>query len=504
MLDQTFSYENFRILLDVENRQGNYIEDKSFFKDNDLFSESRELSNKIIEINNEIRKERSKLPTKQLRTRVDYVEVDKLEKQKEEIKKQREGKLEEILKGICETISDENFKLTIHKGIIKYGAQLYKAENTPENYFVLKQLQRNIYKTFNVKQSDRKKLISQISIVLKDRFPKVILRTDISKFYESIPHKQLINKIEENSLLSYPSKKVIKDILNQYWQILVDDGIKNANDERIGIPRGIGISAFLSELYVKDLDTLLKSLPNVTYFARYVDDIIVIYTPYNRSEAASTAAYKSEVKRIIEKFSLKMNNEKTQVIDLRKANYQRSQTKTYSITYLGYKYLISYKKEKNNKGSDVIVNKPLSIKMSDKKFERYKEKIKTAFDQFVIDVAKYSACVSKSNNKLVQRIKILTSNFRLYRRKDNVLIGIYFSNEYLSEELQDLNLLDAFLKSEITRVSTYLSSVAKNKLDKFSFVSGFKTRHTLNFNFNEKNKRGTVNIDKIINIWTNI
>lgn len=504
MLDQSFSYDNFRTLLDVENRKGTYLEDKTFFKDNDLFSESRLLSNKIIEINKQIRDEKAKLPAKHLRTPNDYVKIDIFEKQKEEIKKERENKLEEILKEISATINDEKFRLIIQKGIVKYGDQLYTAENTPENYFVLKQLQRNIYKTFNVKQSDRKKLISQISLLLNDNFPKVILRTDISKFYESIPHRQLLNQIEENSLLSYPSKKVVKDILNQYWKILVDDGIKNANDERVGIPRGIGISAFLSELYLKDLDSLIKSLPNVTFYARYVDDIIIIYTPDNRSEIVSTSKYKSDVKHIIEKFSLKMNNDKTQIIDLRKANYQRNQSKNYSLTYLGYKFLISFKKSKNDKGKDVIVRQPLSIKMSEKKFERYKEKIKVAFDEFSSDVIKHATCTSKINNKLVQRIKILTSNFRLYRRKNNVLIGIYFSNEFLTKELQDLKDLDTFLKSEIARVSASLSVIAKSKLEKLSFVSGFENQHTLNFNFNEKNKRGAVNIDKILNIWTNI
>lgn len=504
MLDQSFSYENFRILLDVENRQGNYLEDKSFFKDNDLFAESRNISNKIIDINKQIREEKKKLPAKHLRKSIDYIEVNKLEEHKEDIKKEREQKLEVILKKLSATINHESFRLKIKKGIIKFDAQLYTAENTPENYFVLKQLQRNIHKTFNVRQSERKNLVSQISLLLKDGFPKIILRTDISKFYESIPHRQLINKIEENSLLNFPSKKVIKDILNQYWKILVEEGKKNINDERIGIPRGIGISAFLSELYLKDLDSILKSLPNVTYYARYVDDIIIIFTPENRNETNTTTNYKSEVRKIIKKFSLKMNDDKTQAIDLRKANSLRNQTKTYSITYLGYKFLILYKKEKNNKGVDIILRKPLSVKMSDNKFDRYQSKIKTAFDQFIVDVTKYAPGVSKSNNKLVQRIKILTSNFRLYRRKDNVLIGIYFSNEFLTDDLQDLKALDAFLKAEIARVSSSLSNIAKKKLEELSFVDGFKNKHTLNFNFNDKIKRGAVNIDKIKNIWEGI
>jgi hypothetical protein len=486
MLDQSFSYENFRILLDVENRQGNYLEDKSFFKDNDLFSESRKLSNKIIELNKQIRDEKVKLPAKHLRIADDCKEIDKLEKIKDEIKTQREGKLEEILGEISAKINDENYKIKIQKGNVKFGDQLYTAEKTPENYFVLKQLQRNIYKTFNVKQSDRKKLISQISLLLKDGFPKVILRTDISKFYESIPHSQLINKIDENSLLSFPSKKVIKQILNQYWNILVADGIKNANDERVGIPRGIGMSAFLSELYLKDLDSLLKSMPNVTYFARYVDDIIIIFTPDNRKETTPMSTYKSEVKCIIEKFSLKINYRKTQVIDLK-----NGVTQNYSITYLGYKFSIS---DQN----------PLTIEMSAKKFNRYKSKIKVSFDEFHSNFLKYSPNTSKTNNKLVQRIKILTSNFRLYRRKDNVLIGIYFSNEFLTNELQDLVKLDRFLKSEIKRVSTSLSVISKDKLDNLSFTNGFNKKHTLNFNFNDKHKRGAVKIDKIINIWKDL
>lgn len=322
--------------------------------------------------------------------------------------------------------------------------------------------------------------------MLKDGFPKVILRTDISKFYESIPHNQLINKIDENSLLSFPSKKVIKQILNQYWNILVADGIKNANDERIGLPRGIGISAFLSELYLKDLDSLLKSMPNVTYYARYVDDIIIIFTPENRKDTSHIMTHKSEVKKIIEKFSLQINNRKTQIIDLKNGIKQN-----YNITYLGYKFTLSNQK-------------PLIIKMSDKKYNRYKSKIKISFKEFRSDIIKYTPNTSKANNKLVQRIKILTSNFRLFSRKDNVLIGIYFSNEFLTKELEDLVKLDKFLRSEIKSVSAISSKISKNKLDTLSFTNGFNNKHTVNFNFNQKQKRGAVKIDKIINIWKDL
>ena len=63
-----------------------------------------------------------------------------------------------------------------------------------------------------------------------------------------------------------------------------------------GIPRGIGISAYLSELYMRDIDIKIKSLEDVIYYARYVDDIIVIICPKTESTKKD---YLSELKKII-------------------------------------------------------------------------------------------------------------------------------------------------------------------------------------------------------------
>lgn len=496
MLDQSFSYENFRILLDVENRKGRYLQDSGFFEGTDYFFESRELTHQIIDINKEIRDEEKKLPASHLRSEDDYKKIRELEDRKEKAKEIREQKLEEILKEVSNNISDKNFTLNIKKGIIKYGSQLYITDNNLENYLVLKQLQRNIFKTFNVKQADRKLIISQIKLLFSDRFPKVVLRTDISSFYESIPHQQLISKIEENSLLSHLSKKIIKSILNQYWKILITDGTKNYDDERVGIPRGIGVSAFLSELYLKDFDSIIKSLPNVVYYSRYVDDIIIVFTPKHRNESLTVDQYRRQTKEIINQFHLSMNNDKTKIYDFRKENSKRKISKKYEITFLGYKFLKYFKKS----GKDII-EEPLIVSMSDNKFERFKNKIEFAFESFENDIAKYSGKERQTNKRLIQRIKIITSNFRLYRRKSNVLIGIYFSNEFLTEDLIDLAELDLLLQKEIDRVSTLLSPKTRLALKKQSFVEGFTNKKTLNFNFNKNRKRGVVNIDEILKVW---
>jgi len=500
MLDQSFSHENFRIILDVENRRGKYLEDKDFFDGGDVFREPRVITEKLIELNRLIKIEKKKLPPIEKRTDDNCTEWNRLLEEKENLKQEREDRRLEILQQINLKINERNFKVCIQKGIEKYDKQLYVTENTPENFFILKQLQRNIYKTFSVKQANRKTIISQLKLSLEDNFPKVIIKTDFKSFYESIPHKQLYTKIEENSLLSYPSKTIIKDILNQYWKILVADGVKLDTDERVGVPRGLGISAYLSELYLTDFDKIISSLSNVTFYARYVDDIVIIITPENRAESKTSQNYKENIKRIISRYKLEMNNDKTKIFDFRKSNTERNASKEYEITYLGYKFVISYKKEM---GTQNVVKRKNQICMSSNKLERNKKKIIEAFKEFERRIVKYAGAEKQTNKLLIQRVKILTHNFQLFRRKSNVLVGVYFSNEFLTCKT-DLEILDKVLKNEIGRLSHLLSANTKETLESYSFVKGHEDRKIVKFNFNKNAKRGIFHIERALNIWDDL
>lgn len=538
MLDQSFSFENFRIILDVENRKGKYLENDKLFVDDDIFRESREITDKKIELNKLITLEFKKLPKKNLRKKEDYKIIDELYLEKENLEKDREIALEKILIELSQKTNIDNYKIEIKKGQIKYGSQLYTVENKPEHFFVLKQLQRNIYKTFKVKQASRKNIISQLKLILDDNFPKIIIRTDIESFYETIPHKELLSKIDENSLLSYPSKKIIKDILNQYWKILIIDGVKNINDERVGLPRGIGISAYLSELYMRSFDKKIATYSNVTYYCRYVDDIIIVITPENRNENKSILNYKTELKNIVTKSTmLNINSSKTSFTDLRKENKERKISKDYELTYLGYKFIIGYKKKTNDKklsseniplkliknqdkfktyndkiGTnpslyslnllkqipiEYIEKKPLRILMSDDKFERYIKKIKSSFEDFKAEKIKHTTNHNGINRILLQRIRFLTNNFQLLRRKDNVFVGVYYSNEFIND-FTNLSELDKILQLEITGIKAIGKDSLIDKLQKLSFQNGFKEKSFLKFNF-----RAFQN-DKVLKIWKNL
>ncbi|WP_422091707.1 antiviral reverse transcriptase Drt3a [Tenacibaculum ovolyticum] len=501
MLDQSFSYENFRILLDVENRKGRYLEDKVFF-DSDIFKKSREVSDLIIEKNKEIRDESYKVKSIQKVEDRDYTKLDKLNLEKDELKITREKELEDILIEIAKKTDIEDYELKIKKGQIKWGSQLYEIEHNPENYFVTKQLQRNIYKTFKVKQADRKVIIDQLRLILDDGFPKIIIRTDIKKFYESIPHKELLAKIEENSLLSFPSKKMMKRVLNQYWGILISDGVKLPTDERVGIPRGIGFSAYLAELYLRGFDNRITSLNNVTYYCRYVDDIVIIITPNHRNETKTVLTYQNEISKILLSSSkLKINSKKTKVIDLTPKNQERKKSIIYNLTYLGYKFKISFSKKTETKCDEIktfISKNKLQVFMSDDKLKRYKNKIDTSFNDYNSAIIKYSSTKNPTERMLLKRIKFLTNNHQLFRRKSNVFIGVFFSNEYLTNPLSDLTELDIYLKDKISVLPATTNGKLINKLNKLSFENGFKTKSIVRFN-TESYTNG-----KMIKIWKNL
>lgn len=494
MLDQSFSYENFRILLDVENRKGRYLEDKSYFE-SDVFEKSRKISDLIIDKNREIRNESYKVKSIDKVEDRHYTKLENLKLEKEELKLNREKVLENILTEIAKKTDIEDYKLKVKEGQIKFGSQLYEIEHNPENYFVTKQLQRNIYKTFKVKQGDRKEIIDQLRLLLDDGFPKIIIKTDIKKFFESIPHKELLEKIEENSLLSYPSKKIIKRVLNQYWEILISNGKKSPTDERVGIPRGIGFSPYLSELYLRPFDRKIKSLNDVTYYCRYVDDIIIIITPKHRNEVKSVSYYKKEIKKILfETTRLIINSDKTKVINLAKSNEQRKKSIKYTLTYLGYKFEIAFSKKEKN----LISKDKLKILMSDDKLQRYKAKIDASFSDYNSSIKKYATNKASTERMLVKRIKFLTNNHQLFRRKSNVFIGVYFSNEFLSHPLSDLIKLDTYLKDKILSLPISTSNKLIIKLNEFSFENGFRNKNIVRFN------TSSFSNGKMIKIWKNL
>ena len=261
MLDQSFSLKSFREIFDIENRKGNNIE-KRFKND---FSESKKKVIKLIKINDKIREEKDLDKKKNL-----YV-------QRKAIKKERNEIIEQKLEEISNQINQHCIKILNGKD---YGGQSYKLEDNVCNFFISKKIQKNIRETYKVRQSSRYAILSQLINLLEDNCPKYVIRTDIKNFYESIPQKILLEKINNDYLLSIKTKKFINQIFESYNKLT---GQTDA-DTAIGVPRGIGISAYLSELFMRNVDNQIQELDDIIYYARYVDDIIAIFVPQSKRE----------------------------------------------------------------------------------------------------------------------------------------------------------------------------------------------------------------------------
>lgn len=189
-------------------------------------------------------------------------------------------------------------------------------------FFVSKQTQINLNKVFKIRRSSRNDIIAQLKCVLSDELPKIIIKTDIKDFYETIQHNKMLPVIDSNPLLSIVSKRYIHKILSQYTSI---------TNKAIGLPRGIGVSACLSEIYMQKLDKKVKNMPNLIYYARYVDDIIMVFGLPSINYDDSIVGKFDE---ICAKLGLARNEAKTQTIVVQRT------TNNKSFDFLGYKITV--------------------------------------------------------------------------------------------------------------------------------------------------------------------
>src|SRR5690606_41614723 len=124
MLSQSFSYENFRNTLALENRPGRYLEDGNFFEGDDIFEKTREVSKEIVNINRLTRSERLRISAILEPTAEDFEPLNILKKSKEYLQARREEVLEETLTEISALANQSDYRISLIKGKTKFGSQL--------------------------------------------------------------------------------------------------------------------------------------------------------------------------------------------------------------------------------------------------------------------------------------------------------------------------------------------------------------------------------------------
>lgn len=330
---------------------------------------------------------------------------------------------------------------------------LYVLDPSSEIYSIAKQVQEHIKSSYRLQMPRRFDVINRVIETLKTDRSKTILITDFQKFFENILHDQLLNKLTKDAVLDKTALESIAQLLHEY---------KECSGQTKGVPRGVGISTYLAELYVQDLDKCIQSLSGVTFYSRFADDIIIAFHPSEQRD------FLNEITHIAKSFGFILNDQKTSVYPLTPG----SSAKT--LNYLGYK--ISF-------GG----NTPVHIRLTESKIERYKHRLDVTFDAYL---AAMKHDEKNARKLLVKRIRFLTGNTRLTGK--NSFIGIYYSNSHLTD-FSDLDTLDSYLKNKI-ETKIHLPQL-KNRLSKFSYKDSFLKKKFSPFS--------ALDIAKITKIWEN-
>ena len=473
MLDQTFSAKNFLNVYAQENRMGRIPVET-------MGVDFQTVVEEIKTVNSELQK----LKSLKKAEKTDEVKkkIDELKIEQKDLKENKQKVLFEEMQDLSSTVNSHAFRFRLEKVWIgdKMGFKINSKDHA--QLFAMKQLQINLQKTFKVKQANRHLIMTNIKLLLKIRRPFYIFRTDVSSFFESIPQEQLRHIVMDNTLLSYKSKVFVNAILNEYEAEkakLTDDESYGMKDG-CGVPRGIGISSLLSEIYMRDLDNSIKKRPEVIFYVRYVDDIFMIL-----AELPQGKDIEKYYGSLVEKFQKKgldlksLTDNKCSIIDCTKRNDTAS-----DVTYLGYRLKIfgkmsepEDKKDKTKwKYTDVI------FCMSDNKKKRITDRINNAFKHFDA-TNKYD--IHQARKDLVDSLKLITGNVRLHKSKSGIKTGLYYNSDLL-DGTDDLEILNTYLYSKEVNLhknlfhteeekNAYLTSLY-SRIKKFDFVTAWNSK----------------------------
>jgi len=430
VFDQTYSPDNLRRITEIENRRGKN-ESLEFFPS--VGAATDHLKRCISDAKRFRATHRSPYNARE------QAQFDRLREAREHARDKRDDELLKCLTGVSERISRPDFRLKIQKRDGPKGKPVYVVtKGSAECYYAIKQISRNISRIYKVKQSNKDRVISQLCDHLNDGFPYHILKIDVQNFYESIDHHDLIEKLRSDQLLSMTSIRMIEHLLWDYANL--------ASTPSCGLPRGVGISAYLAELYMREFDIRVSSHPEVMYYARYVDDIVVLFSP---TKASVINNYKKIIVDELNRKKLSLNINKT---------FESPSVKTnWHFTYLGYKF--KYRNDTNCK-----------ILLSDERFDKYTSRLRASFVRYNRQRSKNS---KKAYRLLIKRIQYLTSNTQLINNKRNAFVGIYFSSPNLSD-LSQLDALDGRLQGYIGQL-THSTSLQRT-LANYSFKKGYEER----------------------------
>lgn len=350
-------------------------------------------------------------------------------------------------------LKTKTFFWNLTRGPVIDSRVTFKPQKSLWQHLTGKQAEAAIRHEANLSPLSRNSIIRSLKDTLDKQYAHAIIRLDIKSYFDSIPHDNLSKMIAQNRRIDPTTKYLVEMLLQEY---------RDLTKSQQGLPQGVGLSSQLAEMYLTGFDKEIRSQPGVLYYARYVDDIIIVT---ETSQDANTI--EKEISAQLIQLGLERNDSKSyQIIVNTKGEYPSGTT----LEYLGYCF------------NRPIGSSKLITSLVEKRIMRRTDRMDRAFEIWNQKSPNPQTPNTGNDGLLVNRIQYLASNTKLRNSKSNVAVGIFYSNSALDQESPQLTKLDNHLTELIKNHRTHMSNSLINKLESISFVNGFRNRTFLRFN----------------------
>lgn len=335
------------------------------------------------------------------------------------------------------------------------GRTIYQVTNLSSE-LVLRKAGQNIRTITKARQSNRMEIIRRLKLFCEEGMSFTIVKMDIRNFYPSIDQASISGQLQRRLLTAPSTRRVLLSFLEHC----------NLNSIS-GLPPGLAISAELSELYMQDFDRDMRQNLEPHYYARYVDDIILVL-----SEVGSVKALRKRIGSMLPE-GLHLNSAKSKVYRF-SGTSSKSPAPEDSFDYLGYKFTVHQVKQyRNGRPQDRTVE----LDIAKSKVKKNKTRICRSFLQYLAD---------GNFEDLQDRVRVLTCGYQFFdeRRSKRRNAGIQYTYDLIDAHSPALTELDVFLKGMVLghygkiggRLALCLGNRERKKLLRHSFSKGMANK----------------------------
>lgn len=263
------------------------------------------------------------------------------------------------------------------------GRKIYTLTHLPTQ-LVLRKATENLSRISRAKQASRLDIVERMALICSEGVPFSIAKFDIKQFYQSIDHSRLKTTLHRRLATAPSTRFVLDEFIDRCSSLSIE-----------GLPAGLSISAVLAEMYMQDFDASMKSDADTYFYARYVDDIIII-RPYTENQDTFNHSVIEELP-----YGLRLNAKKTEFYTF-SGGYKKDPITEHKFNYLGFSFDIGEICNKDRKNSP---KRSVIIDISQSKVNKIKTRIIKSLLQFNID---------KNYNDLKDRFRLICGNYKFY------------------------------------------------------------------------------------------